>query len=508
MARDNQVIAQRFAIEIKTFFKHLVNNVKDNFDDNGDELIQNTGVIGSVVKLFGQQKIDDYFDKIKEKKLENFGVMTYLKAAITCAESSVKAIEYDADYIHANLPNFIDFVAELEKQSDDFDKLRLYINSTFNPAVQKVKEAYINYFKYLNLDIEQINTFKKSFETGIRQSIKDSFGKEYDEHLLDIKENWFADNEESLLAKMSSLKRVGLQDTESLNYEETFGEWRNSDVFLSTGMELGEENEQKGVISLLYEHFNSKNEGYWKDAITFIVADFGKGKSVFMKYYASILADNYLDTKEGPIPVYFNLNNFNAKRYSPSINRGIIESYLRQDFKIDIEDEYFKGKEFIFLIDSLDESGDLNLIHEVLDSVYKINKNAPLDSPSYKIVVSSRPIDKELPKAICDYKSKLDDENEPEFISLYGFKPKQFDSWLKSSVFSRFKPEDMNTQGSDSVTEMLFLGWKRSDFSAYKALLEHKVLSENELVKPLFAYILYQLLTNNNNIQSNGRLGV
>ena len=508
MSNDKQIIAQRFAIEIKSFFKFIVSNIKDNFDENGDTLIGSAGITGSVIKLFGQQKIDAYFEKISEKKLENFGVISYIKAAISCAENSVEAIAYDKDYIFAKLPNINDFLTPLDIKINEFDKLRLYLNPTFNPAIQEVKNAYISYLEYLCLDTIKINTFKKSFEEGIKQSIKDSFGNVYDEHLLEIKEKWFCANEEILLAQMCLLNRVGLQESESLDYEITYGKWCSHDAFSSSGLTSGSEKEQSNVAVLLEAHFQSKDEVVWGDIMTFIVADFGKGKSVFMKHYASLLAEKYLDTKAGPIPLYFNLNGYHSKKYNPSINRGIIESVLRKDYQIDIEDEYFKEKQFIFLIDSLDESGDLNLIHDVLSSIYYINKNAPLDSLNHKIVISSRPIDKELSKAISDYSSKLNSNNEAEFISLYGFKATQFDHWLKSSVYSRMTQDDMKQYDGDSVTELLFLGWKQNGFSAYETLLNNEVLGESELVKPLFAYILYQLLTNKINIPSNGRVGV
>jgi hypothetical protein len=60
----------------------------------------------------------------------------------------------------------------------------------------------------------------------------------------------------------------------------------------------------------------------------------------------------------------------------------------------------------------------------------------------------------------------------------------------------------------DSVGSLLIKGWQQSDFSAHKTLKENKVLGEQELVKPLFAYILYQLLSNNITIPASGRVGI
>ncbi|NQZ09431.1 MAG: hypothetical protein HRT35_19945 [Algicola sp.] len=160
------------------------------------------------------------------------------------------------------------------------------------------------------------------------------------------------------------------------------------------------------------------------------------------------------------------------------------------------------------MIDSLDESGDLSQIHDVLASVHKINKNAPMDSPCHKIIVATRPIDKELTKAIGEFKSKCSKDAHPQFISLYGFKAAQFDTWLKAAVLNKLAKNEALQPNEDSVGSLLIKGWQQPDFSAHKTLKENKVLGEQELVKPLFAYILYQLLSNNITIPASGRVGI
>jgi uncharacterized protein YjbI with pentapeptide repeats len=508
MATDKKKIAERYLGEVKAFYKFFIKSIKDNVEDNGEELLNNAGATGSLIKLFGQSKIDSYFENLKDKKLLKFGVFSYLKAAIDCANTAVGKIPFDEDYIYAQPPRFNDFIDTLTIRVDSIDDLRLYLNPRHNPAIQEVKAAYISYYNYLNVSQKHIDSFSKYFETSISTFIKESFGSSYDEHQKEVRDSWYSNNEEKLLSEMTNLRRIGLQEGEKLGYEDTYGRWQDFESLKKQSNQKEKETNQVNVIDLLEEHFTSELDDYWKNAMTFIVADFGKGKSVFMKQYAATLSDKYQDTKSEYIPVYFNLNQFHDKEYDPSTNRGILYSFLKSHYAIELDSDYFKDKSFVFLVDSLDESGDLSQIHDVLTSVYNINKNAPIDSPIHKIIVASRPIDKELSKAICEYKSKLDENKHAQFISLFGFKASQFDHWLKESVLAKLSTADMELKNSDSITQLLFDGWKKDEFSAHKELLSRNVLSEDELVKPLFAYILYQLLANDINIPSNGRVGI
>lgn len=504
MKTSRQDIALRYIGEVKEFITMLAKNVSSNFENNGESILDNSGIASSIIKLIGQHAIDEYFQKSSEKKLENLGAKTYLKAALDCAESSIEKIKNEIliDTLDAST-----LLEKLDNINNETTSLQLYLIPNYNPAIQQVKKVYLQYLTSLNIDKNTKTAFIKNFNVNIETFVINAFGKDYDKHKEDIKAQWLNQNEELLLAEMIELKRVGLQENESLGYEDTFGQWCSIGTLDSNRLHEVHEKNQRSVTELLEEFFSSEKNDFFSDCITFIVADFGKGKSVFLKQYSSSLAERYISTNSGPIPVYFNLNKYHDKKYDHLKNRGIIDSFLRSEYKIDIEDEYFRKKEFIFLIDSLDESGDLNKVDEVINSVYKLNKNSPLDSPKHKIIIASRPIDKELSKSICNFKSKLDNNKHPQFISLYGFKPDQFDHWLKTSVLSKLNGR-FEIQKKDSVTELLFSGWSTDNFSAYNSLLKNNVLDREELVKPLFAYILYQLLTNNINIPSNGRVGI
>ncbi|NQZ06980.1 MAG: hypothetical protein HRT35_07445 [Algicola sp.] len=401
------------------------------------------------------------------------------------------------------------FLSGLEAQIESQTELRLHLIPRHNPAVQQVKKIYADHLKQQHANNEQLHQFSREFEGAIKQAIKDAFGKDYDSHETEVQEGWFSQSEDKLLAKMSELKRVGLQEGESLDYVETFGQWRDVEALSNGQLGKAEESEQLNVTKLLTEHLELEPADSWKAAITFIAADFGKGKSVFMKHHAAMLADNYLDNDCGVIPIYFNLNEYHSKKYDNARDLGIIDSYLLHDFDIDIKDEHFKNKEYLFLIDSLDESGDLSQIQDVLNSVLKISKNASSGCPSRKIVIATRPIDRELSTAIGNYKVKLSAEEHPQFISLYGFKASQFDHWLKTTV-TKANQNNGNVEppSEDSIAAILYEGWQQPDFSAHELLKEREVLDDEELVKPLFAYILYQLLTNNISIPDSGKVGI
>ncbi|NQZ09430.1 MAG: hypothetical protein HRT35_19940 [Algicola sp.] len=329
---DKQALSQRFVGETVNFVKLMAANIKDNVDQHGEVIVENAGVTGSVFKVFGQQYLDSYFGKLSEHKLEAFGVKCYLKAAMDCAEQALKELPTE---IFEGSFNLSTFTTTLQAQSDNTDDLRLYLNPTFNPAVKLVRQTYLAYLQQLGVSDDNCNQFSRAFEAEIKSSIKESFGKDYQAHQDEVKQKWFTQSEELLLATMSELKRVGLQEGESLDYAQTYGQWRDCDDLTNDTLAEAKEDEQQSVADLIGQHLRSADDDEWKNVITFIAADFGKGKTVYMKHHAAVLADEYLKTGSGALPVYFNLNQYrNDKKYDNQRHRGIIDSYLRQDFKI------------------------------------------------------------------------------------------------------------------------------------------------------------------------------
>jgi hypothetical protein len=49
--------------------------------------------------------------------------------------------------------------------------------------------------------------------------------------------------------------------------------------------------------------------------------------------------------------------------------------------------------------------------------------------------------------------------------------------------------------GEEAIARLRADGRQRADFSAHQLLKENQIQADEELVKPLFAYILYQLLS-------------
>ena len=78
--------------------------------------------------------------------------------------------------------------------------------------------------------------------------------------------------------------------------------------------------------------------------ILFAVADFGKGKSVFLKQLASKLAKKFVNEGEGYFPVYFNLRNF--ANYRSDTDLGVIDDFLQTEYGINIREELYKKKKY------------------------------------------------------------------------------------------------------------------------------------------------------------------
>ncbi|MDA3946685.1 MAG: hypothetical protein PF439_08405, partial [Helicobacteraceae bacterium] len=78
-----KTMIERIVNTVPQSLKNMVGYIKDNFDDSGQEALSNaSGTIGIVVKIFAQDKIDIYFDKLTKNKLKDFGANMYLKASL------------------------------------------------------------------------------------------------------------------------------------------------------------------------------------------------------------------------------------------------------------------------------------------------------------------------------------------------------------------------------------------------------------------------------------------
>ncbi len=194
------------------------------------------------------------------------------------------------------------------------------------------------------------------------------------------------------------------------------------------------------------------------------------------------------------------------------VRLGIIEDYLQSQYAIKINSEYFVSKKYCFLFDSLDESCDLGIanIEKVISSIKRIQN---LDKTKYrtnKIIITSRPFDYVLYNQISSHKPhaiEIENRAVGHYISLYGFKKNQFNDWIFQSL-SKIKFSS-NINSSDGVIKNILTQisqGNRVDF--YDLLLNNRTLSASELRRPIFAYMIYKLITNNINITKTGKIGI
>ncbi len=333
---------------------------------------------------------------------------------------------------------------------------------------------------------------------------------------------------------MKGLARLGFTEDEELEYQESFGEWRDVRQYLISEEETREKYRQyddslqelikkelklKRVEELVEEYFTANeddNEGLLC-SILFLIADFGKGKTSFLRYFAARLAKQYLKTHEGLLPVYINLNEFDKYSNSPSL--GIFANFLETKFKIDITDEYFKKKDYFFLVDSLDECGELTEtnIEKVIKNVIEIQNLDRINQRNNRVIIASRPIAVGLVDQIKKYKpfviSKTDKETKradktQNYISVYGFKKEQFDNYIEYPLTNDIRNKRLDTINfkgfSKKVIESLIKGEKTNLFKS----LYQKVLKGSELKRPIFAYMIYKLIASNSNFIDFGKVGV
>ena len=238
--------------------------------------------------------------------------------------------------------------------------------------------------------------------------------------------------------------------------------------------------------------------------------DFGKGKSVFQRHFAAELAKNYLQTGDGLFPIYFNLKNFAEFSYESKL--GVISDYLETKHRIKIDSDYFKKKDYIFLIDSLDECGELTgrRIDEVIESVKQIQNLDRINCRKNRIIITSRPIDEGLRKHLKEHEPLVrkteGDIKIPYFISIYGFKKEQFNDWLIDSLKKQDNLAEVKATGfAKSIIEQIASNKK---IDVYEELVKNKILSKSELRRPIFAYMIYQLIIKNVDFAAIGKIGI
>lgn len=504
--------------------KLTIENLKNNFDENGQTLLNNlNGTIGIAVKLFGQQIIDNYFQKITDEKLSNFGIGIYFKAACEQAETSLKNIEHHSLDFSTRKDIFDRFEEIFRQKQNSISSSDLILDFTprRHPAVCIVREICVTILEeQISNDSskqEAIDSFIKDFNSNIEGMIVSFFGEDYEKHIKEIEEKWTKSSEGKLLNDMLKLQKIGFAQNEDLKYQETYAYWKKVDDYRNTtdidnksatDIKKFEEEELFSIDKLIEDYFENEEDSIEK--ALFIIADFGKGKSVFLKHKAYTLAKRYEQRGEGFIPVYFNLRDFDT--YDQGSSYGIISDFLGKKYGIDVQNEEFQKNQYFYLIDSLDECGNLteDRIDKVIMSIKKIQNINITKCRQNRLIITSRPIEHGLQKHLNSNRPFImnNAENRPisHFISIYGFKREQFNDSIMDAL-GRAMPlnPDEYTGISKNIIEAIR---DRRTFDIYQELLEVNLLTNSELRRPIFAYMLYKLILSKANLSYSNKVGV
>ncbi|MFN8258652.1 MAG: pentapeptide repeat-containing protein [Bacteroidales bacterium] len=516
MRRD---IIRKLTNVLPDMIKEVASFLKSNFNSAGPKAILSaTGTVGLVIRLFGSSIIENYFKNLSKKKLEDYGSATYMAAAFLQAESSLNMVAEKIDNAHSVEDSFEKLQKALSKKTMDFEDTEILVvfQPKYHPAVLFVKNSYTKILQGLGVDDSIIDQFLKNFNQNIATQVRKTFGEDWEEHQQEIGDLRLSELETDFLWSMKDLGKIGFKENEDLKYETTYAKWVPVEDFREVDdIDLGEAKteEQEAKLEpadrLIDDYFNFQpNNNINK--ILFVLGDFGKGKSVFLKHYASTLAKEYLTTGEGRFPVYFNLRNF--KKYYSEYKLGIIADYLETDFGISVEDPYFNSKNFVFLIDSLDESGDLTQvsIDKVITSVKAIQGINKTKFRTNRLIISSRPFDGGLYSHLKSHHPHIIKNgfgrDVEYFISLYGFTKVQFNNWMIDSLvnypdFQNLKASSLTKKIQDALIGMKFI-------DIYNELQANGTVSRSELRRPIFAYMILKLLVNNIDFFKVGKIGV
>lgn len=483
-----------------------------NLDENTKDIVDNsTGTVGILLKIFGKPIIDKIYENRSKNKLENFGAETYLEAAQKQVSESILLIEKEINlkYTSSQIIEIFSEISTEIKPNLKPENLLVIFNPQYHPTIEFVKENQKKLFEKLELETSSIDIFIKDFNKNINKQVELTFGDDYKTHLDEIQHFIIDETESKLLLDTIKCGRIGFDLSEDLQYEETFAEFLPVSELNMTEERSSNRNSEKDlkpIVNLINDYFEDGKENIEK--ILFIVADFGKGKSVFMKHYAADLAKKYIKSGEGFFPIYFNLREYSE--YKSDEKLGVISKYLSKKYGFEIESN--KNRKYLFLIDSLDESGELTQhnIDEVINSIEKIQDIDRQHCRDNRIIITSRPINDGLVNHLCRHNAHIiknkENRNIPHYISIYGFKKDQFNNWLNNTLLmSKQLPENSD---NPLIKRVLFGIKNYQKVDIYRELSNDKTLSSSELQRPIFAYMIYQLIIKNIDFLKVGQIGI
>ncbi|MCP4050414.1 MAG: hypothetical protein GY730_06890, partial [bacterium] len=147
---------------IPDILKNALNWAKDNFDKHAQETLGSaTGTVGIVVKLLGQSLIDGYFEKQSAKRLDNFGLLIYKKAALMQANKSVEAIEDELqrEVSPKEVLELLDSIFTEQIEQFNPSDVLLIFQPKYHPSVVIVKNYYLRMLQRLGASQAAINAF-------------------------------------------------------------------------------------------------------------------------------------------------------------------------------------------------------------------------------------------------------------------------------------------------------------------------------------------------------------
>jgi len=488
--------------------KNSVSLFTKNISENSQEIVDNaTGTVGILLKLFGKPVIDKYYENKTIKKLENFGTETYIEAGRKQIALSMEKLSVNED-LNSSAENIIRLYEEIVcnfQKKELSENIFVVFQPQYHPSIEYLKEIHIVLLAKLGFSLADIEVFRKDFNQNIQQQVEKTFGSDYQKHLEEIKEYIREESEVELLISTIKSAKIGFDISENLDYEETFAKWES--IYEITKKYADTEYSEKNLhpINTLIEEYFVDTTFSAIEKMLFIIADFGKGKSVFMKHYASQYAKEYLNTGEGYFPIYFNLREYS--KYKTDEKLGVISNFLGKKFGFDIANDKNKHKKYLFLIDSLDESGELNSqnIIEVIDSIKRIQNLDPIYCRENRIIIASRPIDKIILNQIEKHNPHYINDI-PQCISIFGFKKEQFNNWISSTI----KKANRNIEENDItlISDILKIIYNKKKGNIYQYLTKDNILSQSELQRPIFAYMIYQLIMKNIDFLKIGKIGI
>lgn len=499
--------------------------IKGNLDKSGKEIFDNSnGAISLAVKLFAKEAIDEYFKNKTKDKLKDFGINIYAKACLVQFSSSIpeieKHIQGDESFLNFSKESILNINFEKLPEED----LVTIFNPIYHPLIRDFKKKSRLLLSHFGCTGPVIDNFIKHFNSNIEMTLQNSFGDEdYLKHKDEIKDLLFESSEAKILLDTLKQGKIGFKHDENLFYEETYAEWKpvqainhvnyhDSNLIPSHTDSYEElikkESSLKKAEELIDQYFAKDDKSI--DKILFAVADFGKGKSVFLKHYAAKMAKEYISKCEGYFPIYFNLRNYSNYRHDTAL--GVIDDFLQTEYGIKIDESNFKNRKYIFLIDSLDESGELNTQHieRVLNSVKAIQSLDKVECRDNRIIVTTRPFSDGLESQLKQHKPIiLKDEHKkevPHYLNIYGFKAKQFNHWLFHTLKNHSQLSTLHPTGF--AAEVINQAQNGIEANTHKKLFQNDTLSLDELRRPIFSYMVYQLIINNIDFTDIGKIGV